>query len=270
MLVAFLAQVIRGRAEPLVSARDGLQNLRVVDAIVVVHAGVGGELGDSRNILSHNWYTLAPVRTEEGPSVWTYATVSESSPLGVRAHEALALVEADLTEPESVARVMQTAGDCIGGAVAAQVLGLKGGDILMLENLRFAATQLQEAGIRLVVEMLNPYDVPGHLIATPRQALAVVRQLAHPNLKIQYDIYHAQRTEGELAHTLQKNLDRIGHIQIADNPGLHQPGTGEINFRFLFELLDRIGYDGYVGLEYVPEGTTEQSLGWVSAYGYTF
>ena len=140
---------------------------------------------------------------------------------------------------------------------------------VMIENLRYAASELAKRDLRLVIEMLNPYDVPGFLIASPRAAFAVQDQVASPNLKIQYDVYHAQRTEGELANVFQNNLARIAHVQIADNPGRHQPGTGEINYRFLFDWMDKVGYTGYVGLEYIPEGTTEQSLGWIKEYGYT-
>lgn len=138
----------------------------------------------------------------------------------------------------------------------------------MFENLRFAAAALEAAGIALLIEMLNPYDAPGFLIDSPRAAFEVQDRAAVANLKIQYDVYHAQRTQGELANTIRHNLDRIGHIQIADNPGRHQPGTGEINYRFLFDLLDRAGYEGYVGLEYAPTGPTEESLAWVQEYGY--
>ncbi|MGQ9491017.1 MAG: hydroxypyruvate isomerase [Anaerolineae bacterium] len=139
---------------------------------------------------------------------------------------------------------------------------------VMIENLRYAAKALAAAGITLLVEMLNPFDVPGFLIDSPRAAFEVQDRVGHANLKIQYDIYHAQRTQGELANTLRAHLERIGHIQIADNPGRGQPGTGEINYRFLFDFMDAIGYVGYVGLEYVPVGTVEQSLAWVQEYGY--
>lgn len=139
---------------------------------------------------------------------------------------------------------------------------------VMIENLRYAAHALAQHDLTLLVEMLNPFDVPRFLIDSPPAAFAAQDQVAAPNLKIQYDVYHAQRTTGELAGTLQKNLARIAHIQIADNPGRHQPGTGEINYRFLFEFIDKIGYAGYIGLEYIPEGTTEQSLAWVREYGY--
>ncbi len=139
---------------------------------------------------------------------------------------------------------------------------------VMIENLRYAALALGEQNIALLVEMLNPFDVPDFLIASPRAAFAVQDEVASPNCRIQYDVYHAQRTEGELAATLQRNLARIAHVQIADNPGRHQPGTGEINYRFLFDFMDQAGYAGFVGLEYVPAGTTEQSLGWIREYGY--
>lgn len=139
----------------------------------------------------------------------------------------------------------------------------------LVENLRYAATALAGAGITLLIEMLNPFDVPGFLIDSPRAAFEVQDLVAAPNLKVQYDVYHAQRVQGELANTIRQNLDRIGHIQIADNPGRHQPGTGEINYRFLFGLLDQVGYTGYVGLEYAPTGATEDSLRWIQEYGYT-
>jgi hydroxypyruvate isomerase len=140
---------------------------------------------------------------------------------------------------------------------------------VMVENLRYAAQELEKAGIRLLIEMLNPFDVPEFLISSPQAAFAVQDEVGSPNLKVQYDVYHAQRMEGELARTIQVNLGRIGHMQIADNPGRHQPGTGEINYRFLLGYLDRVGYEGYVGLEYAPEAMTEQSLGWVGEYGYS-
>ncbi len=140
---------------------------------------------------------------------------------------------------------------------------------VMIENLRYAASELGKHALLLLIEMLNPYDVPNFMLASPRAAFAAQEQVASPNLKVQYDVYHAQRTEGELAATFQKNLARIGHVQIADNPGRHQPGTGEINYRFLLNHFDRVGYAGFVGLEYIPEGTTEQSLAWVKEYGLT-
>ena len=135
----------------------------------------------------------------------------------------------------------------------------------LVENLRFAAAALHQAGLRLLVEPINRYDMPGFYLQRTAQALSVLDEVGAPNAFVQYDVYHAQRTEGELAATLERHLARIGHIQIADNPGRHEPGTGEINYRFLFQHLDRIGYQGWVGAEYRPAAATEAGLGWRTA-----
>ncbi|RZJ55515.1 MAG: hydroxypyruvate isomerase [Acidovorax sp.] len=132
----------------------------------------------------------------------------------------------------------------------------------LVENLRFAATELKAAGLRLLVEPINPFDIPGFYLTRTDQALDILDEVGASNAFVQYDIYHAQRTEGELAATLHKHLPRIGHVQVADNPGRHEPGTGEINYPYLFAHLDRIGYDGWVGCEYKPARTTEIGLGW--------
>lgn len=130
-------------------------------------------------------------------------------------------------------------------------------------NLRFAAAELAQANVRLVIEPINTYDVPRFFLCGSRQALAIVDEVGSPNLALQYDVYHMQRMEGELAATLEANLARIGHVQVADNPGRHEPGTGEINYPFLFDLLDRIGYAGWVGCEYKPRAGTTAGLGWM-------
>lgn len=135
----------------------------------------------------------------------------------------------------------------------------------LVDNLRHAANRLRTAGLRLLVEPINTYDIPGFYLNRTSQALALIDEVGADNLHLQYDLYHAQRTEGELAATLQRHLPRIAHIQVADNPGRHEPGTGEIAYGFLFEHLDRIGYDGWVGCEYKPAATTEASLGWMAA-----
>ena len=131
-----------------------------------------------------------------------------------------------------------------------------------VENLRYAAKRLDDAGLRLLIEPVNRRDVPGFWLDTTTRAFAILDEVAAPNAFVQYDVYHAQRSEGELAATLQSRLDRIGHVQVADNPGRHEPGSGEIDYRFVFAHLDRIGYDGWVGCEYKPAGTTEDGLGW--------
>ena len=132
----------------------------------------------------------------------------------------------------------------------------------LVANLRFAAAALKAAGLRLLVEPINTFDIPGFYVNRTAQALAILDEVGADNAFVQYDIYHAQRMEGELAATLQKHLARIGHVQLADNPGRNEPGTGEIHYPFLFAHLDRIGYSGWVGCEYKPATTTEAGLGW--------
>lgn len=138
-------------------------------------------------------------------------------------------------------------------------------------NLRFAARELAQHRLRLLIEPINHFDIPGFLINRPSQALALMDDLALDNLYLQYDVYHAQRMEGELAMTLQRHCARIAHIQIADNPGRAEPGSGEVHFGFLFDWLDCIGYGGFVGCEYFPSdkgpGGTQAGLGWLASHG---
>ena len=141
----------------------------------------------------------------------------------------------------------------------------------LVANLRFAATELKKAGIKLLIEPINTFDIPGFFLNRSAQALALIDEVVSDkgadNLFLQYDIYHAQRMEGELAATLTKHLARIAHVQLADNPGRNEPGTGEINYPFLFAHLDRIGYRGFIGCEYKPAAGTEAGLGWLQAMG---
>lgn len=139
---------------------------------------------------------------------------------------------------------------------------------VMVENLRFAAEALAAKNIRLLVEPLNSRDVPGFFLDTTTKVFSILDEVAHPNAYLQYDVYHAQRMEGELTGILKENLPRISHIQIADNPGRHQPGTGEINYRWLLAEFLAMGYTGYIGLEYVPMPDSIGSLGWLRDYGY--
>ena len=132
----------------------------------------------------------------------------------------------------------------------------------LVENLRFAAAALKQAGLRLLIEPINTFDIPGFFLHGTAQALAVLDDVGADNAFVQYDIYHMQRMEGELAMTLQKHLARIGHVQVADNPGRNEPGTGEINYEYLFAHLDRIGYRRWIGCEYKPATTTAAGLGW--------
>ncbi len=135
----------------------------------------------------------------------------------------------------------------------------------LVSNLRLAAQQLQRAGVTLLLEPVNTFDIPGFHVSRSQQALDLIAEVGVANLLLQYDLYHAQRMEGELAATLQGHLASIGHVQLADNPGRHEPGTGEINFPYLFDLLDRIGYAGWVGCEYRPAASTEAGLHWRAA-----
>ena len=135
-----------------------------------------------------------------------------------------------------------------------------------VENLRFAAKELEKADINLLIEPINPFDIPGFYLTTSAQAIAILDEVGAANAFLQYDIYHAQRVEGEIAATLQKLLPRIAHIQLADNPGRNEPGTGELNWAFLFQHIDRLGYDGHVGCEYKPATTTEAGLGWMQRF----
>lgn len=129
-------------------------------------------------------------------------------------------------------------------------------------NLKHAAAELKKAGLKLLVEPINTFDIPGFYLSRTDQALSILDEVGADNAFLQYDLYHAQRMEGELAATVEKHLARIAHIQIADNPGRHEPGTGEINHGFLFAHLDRIGYRGWIGCEYKPAAATEAGLGW--------
>lgn len=132
----------------------------------------------------------------------------------------------------------------------------------LVENLRHAAAELKAVGLKLLVEPINHHDIPGFYLNYTAQTLALLDEVGADNAFLQYDIYHAQRMEGELAATLQQQLARIAHIQLADNPGRHEPGSGEINYAFVFAHLDRIGYDGWIGCEYKPARDTSGGLDW--------
>jgi hydroxypyruvate isomerase len=135
-----------------------------------------------------------------------------------------------------------------------------------LENLRLAGRALAEHGMVLLVEGINSRDLPGYYLGTSRQAFELMDEAGLPNLRYLYDVYHMQIMEGDLATTLERRLERIGHVQIADAPGRNEPGTGEVNFGFLLRHLDRIGYRGWVGCEYRPRAGTLAGLSWMEAW----
>lgn len=136
----------------------------------------------------------------------------------------------------------------------------------LLANLRFAAKRMAERGLTLLLEPINTRDIPGYAVNRSAQALAILEAIGVGNTRLQYDCFHMQVMEGNLAQTIERHLERIGHIQIADNPGRGAPGSGEINYGFLFEWLDRIGYSGWVSAEYLPGHDTPASLGWLAPY----
>ena len=152
--------------------------------------------------------------------------------------------------------------NCLAGKVP-QGVTQEQAHATFVANLGFAARRLREAGIRLLVEPINTYDIPGFFLNRTEQAIAILDEVASDNLLLQYDVYHAQRMEGELTATLQRHLARIGHIQVADNPGRNEPGTGEIHYPFLFRQLDASGWKGYVGCEYKPRADTLAGLAWM-------
>ncbi|BES73684.1 hydroxypyruvate isomerase [Marinobacter nanhaiticus D15-8W] len=136
----------------------------------------------------------------------------------------------------------------------------------LVENLRRAARKLAPEGITLMVEAINTrVDMPGFVLDTAETALAVIDATGEPNIRLQYDIYHMQIMSGDLVRSIERHLDRIGHIQFADNPGRHEPGTGEINFGSIFSALDRMGYSGWVSAEYHPSVATPETLSWLKS-----
>jgi hydroxypyruvate isomerase len=152
--------------------------------------------------------------------------------------------------------------NCLAGVRSPGVIGLDASNALVA-NLRYAAAETAKAGIALNLEPINTIDVPGYLVATSDYALDIIARTGAPNLRLQYDWYHMQMMGEPLAGNTQQLLPHIGHIQFADSPGRHEPGTGTIDFVALFELLDAIGYAGWVSAEYRPLGRTEDSLGWM-------
>jgi hydroxypyruvate isomerase len=125
---------------------------------------------------------------------------------------------------------------------------------------------MADAGIKLLIEPINLHDMPGFLLSTTDHAERILEKVGSDNLYIQYDFYHMQITQGDLIRTFERLKDRIAHVQIADNPGRNEPGTGEINYGFILNELDRLGYDGWVGCEYRPKAGTTEGLGWMKPY----
>jgi hydroxypyruvate isomerase len=141
------------------------------------------------------------------------------------------------------------------------------GESVYVDNLRIAADAMAAEGIVLTIEPLNTRDNPGYFLTTSAQAIAILDKVGRDNARLQLDLYHCQIMEGDLANHIERLLPRTGHVQIAGNPGRHEPDRGEINYPFLFDLLDEQGYDGWVGCEYRPHAGTVEGLGWAKRWG---
>jgi len=139
-------------------------------------------------------------------------------------------------------------------------------DAVLVANLKFAAPRLADAGMTLMLEPINLRDIPGFHVSTTHHAEQILDAVGSDNLLIQYDVYHTQVMQGDLVPTYARLKNRIGHVQIADNPGRNEPGTGEINYPFVLSELDRLGYDGWIGCEYKPTAGTSAGLGWMKPY----
>jgi len=137
---------------------------------------------------------------------------------------------------------------------------------VLVDNLKYAAARAADVGVKLLIEPINLRDIPDFFLSTTEHAERILDKVGSGNLYIQYDFYHMQIMQGDLIPTFTRLRDRIAHVQIADNPGRNEPGSGEINYRFIFSELDRLGYDGWVGCEYKPKAGTSEGLGWMKPY----
>lgn len=136
----------------------------------------------------------------------------------------------------------------------------------LVKNLRYAARALDEIGATLLIEPLNRIDTPGFLIGTTAEALALIKDVGARNFKLQYDVYHAQRAEGNVTATIRAQIGSIGHVQIADSPGRNEPGTGELAWERILPVFDELGYDGWIGAEYKPSRPVPATFSWLGAY----
>ena len=137
---------------------------------------------------------------------------------------------------------------------------------VLVENVRYAARKLGAVGLSLTLEPINTRTVPGFFLSRSAQAIEVLNAAGEGNAFLQYDFFHMQIMEGDLAHTIERLLPRIGHVQLADVPDRHEPGSGELNFDYLLRRLDALGYSGWVGCEYNPLGDTLEGLKWARPY----
>jgi len=155
--------------------------------------------------------------------------------------------------------------NCLAG-IAPQGFDRSALEIVLIDNLSYAASRLGEAGIKLLLEPINTRDIPGFLINSTDDYERIAAAVNHSNLYLQYDFYHMQVVQGDLLPTFKRLQSRIAHVQIADNPGRNEPGTGEINYPNIFKALDDAGYTGWIGAEYKPKAGTTEGLGWLKGW----
>ncbi len=169
----------------------------------------------------------------------------------------LALEYAEVLNPKNLT--------CLVGKIPNNVSDNQARSIL-IENLSYASAETKKAGIKLLVEPINTLDIPGYWLHNTKEAIEIIKEVNSSNLLLQYDIYHMQIMEGNIINTISNNLNMIGHMQLADNPGRHEPGTGELNYPIIFEELDKMGYKGWIGCEYVPIGDSKPGLVWADSF----
>jgi hydroxypyruvate isomerase len=155
--------------------------------------------------------------------------------------------------------------NCLAG-IPPQTVEPSAARATFVANLQYAAPLLKSAGIKLLIEPINTRDVPGFFLSGTRQAIEIIEAVGSDNLWLQYDIYHMQIMEPPVAATIERELPRIAHMQLADVPGRHEPGTGEMDYPSLLSLIDRLRYTGWIGCEYVPTAKTVDGLGWAAPY----
>jgi hydroxypyruvate isomerase len=155
--------------------------------------------------------------------------------------------------------------NCLAGVAGAGANRLRLHDTLV-ENLRFAAGELKQRGIALMIEPLNSRDTPGFFVRGSRHAADIIEDVGSDNLHLQFDVYHSHIMDDDVVSALQQNMSHIAHVQVADDPGRHEPGTGSIDFKAVFQALERAKYNGWIGCEYVPSTTTAEGLSWLSSF----
>lgn len=153
---------------------------------------------------------------------------------------------------------------CMAGIVSG--VDSKAARKVYVENLHYAGTELAKHGLTLLIEPINPFDMPGYYLSNIYQAIKILKEVALSNVKLQFDFYHIERVHGHSLSIFQEYADIVGHVQIADHQGRHQPGTGKMDYHHILEYLSN-HYDGCIGLEYTPQGKSEESFEWMSLGG---